>query len=126
MAELVEAWPEAVGPAIAASAWPARIGRDGTLHVHTVDSMWAFELGARAAEIAKRVGVESVRFVPGPLPDRSKNESEVQRTPPVNVEDRDREEGARLAAQIGDEKLRKMVARAASASLARARDDRSL
>lgn len=126
MAELVEAWPEAVGPAIAASAWPARIARDGTLHVHTVDSMWAFELGTRAAEIAARVGVEAVRFVPGPLPDRSQSASEVQRTRPVNVEDRDREEGARLAAPIADEKLRKMVARAASASLARARGDRSL
>ena len=48
MAELVERWPEAVGAAIARNAWPARIARDGTVHVHTADSVWAFELGQRA------------------------------------------------------------------------------
>jgi hypothetical protein len=126
MPELVAAWPDAVGPAVAANAWPARIARDGTLHVHTVDSMWAFELNARAAEIAKRVDVAGVRFVPGPLPDRSKTESEAERETRVEVNEQDREEGARLAAEINDENLRKMVARAASASLARARDSRFL
>jgi Dna[CI] antecedent, DciA len=126
MPELVRAWPEAVGSAIAASAWPARIARDGTLHVHTVDSTWAFELGTRAAEIASRLGVTGVRFVPGPLPERSVTDVEKQQNARVNVEDHDREEGARLAAPIGDEKLRKMVARAAAASLARGRDSRSL
>jgi len=48
MAPLVEAWPGAVGPEIARNAWPARIARDGTLHVHTQDSIWAFELTTRA------------------------------------------------------------------------------
>src|SRR5207249_4692537 len=69
MAEVVESWPDAVGRAIAQNAWPARIGRDGTLHVHTADAIWAFELGQRAAEIAKRAGVERIRFAPGPLPE---------------------------------------------------------
>jgi hypothetical protein len=126
MPELVRAWPEAVGPAIAASAWPARIARDGTLYVHTVDSTWAFELGARAGEIASRLGVAGVRFLAGPLPERSGSDVEQQQNARVNVEDHDREEGARLAAPIGDEKLRKMVARAAAASLAKARNSRSL
>jgi hypothetical protein len=88
--------------------------------------MWAFELNTRAAEIAKRVDVAGVRFVPGPLPDRSKTESEAERETRVEVNEQDREEGARLAAEINDENLRKMVARAASASLARARDSRFL
>src|SRR5262249_31368924 len=44
MAPLVEAWPSAVGTEIARNAWPARLARDGTLHVHTTDSIWAFEL----------------------------------------------------------------------------------
>ena len=39
MAPLVEVWPEAVGPEIARNAWPARLARDGTLHVHTQDSI---------------------------------------------------------------------------------------
>ena len=68
MPELLEAWPVAVGDAIARNAWPARIARDGTLHVATADSIWAFELGHRAAEIAERLGVPKVRFAPGPLP----------------------------------------------------------
>jgi hypothetical protein len=126
MSELVRAWPEAVGPAIAASAWPARISRDGTLHVHTVDSTWAFELGARAGEIAARLGVTGVRFVPGPLPERSGSDAEKEQNARVIVEDQDREQGAQLAAPIADEKLRKMVARAAAASLARGRNSRSL
>jgi hypothetical protein len=126
MPELVQAWPEAVGPAIAANAWPARIARDGTLLVHTVDSTWAFELGAQADEIASRLGVAGARFVPGPLPERSATVVEQQQNARVDVKDEDREEGARLAAPIADEKLRKMVARAAAASLAKARNSRSL
>ena len=56
MAPVVEAWPLAVGPEIARNAWPARIARDGTLHVHTQDSIWAFELTTRAEEIRTRLG----------------------------------------------------------------------
>src|SRR3954465_4636063 len=56
MAELVERWPAVVGDAIARNAWPARISRDGTVQVHTADSVWAFELGQRAAEMAERLG----------------------------------------------------------------------
>src|SRR6185503_8419727 len=69
MPELLERWPEAVGEAIARNAWPARIARDGTVHVNTADSIWAFELGHKAAEIAARLGVETVKFSPGSLPD---------------------------------------------------------
>ena len=71
MAELLERWPAAVGAAIARQAWPARIARDGTLHVNTTDSVWAFELGQRAGEIAARLGFRAVRFAPGPLPERA-------------------------------------------------------
>src|SRR5579871_2049106 len=75
MAELVDRWPSAVGPAIARNAWPARIARDGTVHVNTADSVWAFELGHRAGEIAVRLGVERLRFAPGPLPEPSEEAS---------------------------------------------------
>jgi hypothetical protein len=119
MAELVEAWPEAVGLAIAQNAWPARIGRDGTLHVHTADAIWAFELGQRAAEIAERVGVERIRFAPGPLPEPFA-EPETQRAPALRPAREHVEKAAELAAAIDDEELRAAVARAAAASLARA------
>jgi len=42
MADLVAAWPGAVGETVAANAWPARLARDGTLHVAAASSTWAF------------------------------------------------------------------------------------
>jgi sugar phosphate isomerase/epimerase len=124
IAELVEAWPAAVGETIARSAWPARVARDGTLHVNTADSVWAFELTSRAAEIAQRLGVERVRFTPGRLPEPSVPEPTHREQAPRKPSPALLETGARLAAGIEDENLRKIVARAAAASLARASDDR--
>ena len=40
---------------VAANAWPARIARDGTLHVNTSSSAWAFELGQLAPTILERL-----------------------------------------------------------------------
>jgi predicted nucleic acid-binding Zn ribbon protein len=126
MSELLAAWPDAVGPTISRNAWPARFARDGTLHVHTSDSVWAFELTSRAAEIAERVGVERLRFTAGPLPEPiaelPPDPSERRRRPsPASVA-----EAEALAAAISDENLRKVVARAAAASLEMASDDRSV
>jgi hypothetical protein len=120
MADLVDAWPAAVGAQIARFAWPARIARDGTVHVHTADSVWAFELGHRAAEIAGRLGVEKLRFAPGPLPEAS--EERVPQVARPTAEDDAR--AAELAAQIPDEKLRESVQKAVRLSLARGRLDR--
>src|SRR3954468_2253863 len=110
---LLESWPEVVGDTIARNAWPARIARDGTLHVNTVDSIWAFELTSRAAEIANRLGVERVRFAPGRLPEHDAGVAKDGARRPAEPSDALREEGARLAAGIEDENLRKIVARAA-------------
>src|SRR5918912_2813758 len=82
MTEIVAAWPEAVGEAIAQNAWPARLARDGTLHVHAADAIWAFELGQRAQEVAKRVGVERIRFAPGPLPGPAEGPAPRRAAPP--------------------------------------------
>jgi len=122
MAELVERWPAAVGEQIARFAWPARIARDGTVHVHTADSVWAFELGHRAAEIAGRLGVERLRFAPGPLPEPSpeRREAPVEPTPDEDARARD------LAAKIDDENLRETVQKAVRLSLARSRLDRQV
>ena len=124
IAALVEAWPAAVGETIARSAWPARVARDGTLHVNTADSVWAFELTNRADEIAQRLGVERVRFTPGRLPEPSVPEPTHREQAPQKPSPALLERGAQLAAGIEDENLRKIVARAAAASLARASDDR--
>jgi hypothetical protein len=125
MTEIVEAWPGAVGEAIAQNAWPARIGRDGTLHVHTADAIWAFELGQRAQEIAERAGVERIRFAPGPLPTFS-DEPAAPRPRPPRPGPEHLARAASLTAGIEDEELRETVARAVAASLVREPADRGV
>jgi predicted nucleic acid-binding Zn ribbon protein len=124
MTEIVAAWPEAVGEAIAQNAWPARLARDGTLHVHAADAIWAFELGQRAQEIAKRVGVERIRFAPGPLPGLAE-EPAPHRAPAPRPLPEHLDRAAEITAGIEDEELRETVARAVAASLAREPSDRA-
>jgi hypothetical protein len=119
MAELVERWPAAVGPHIARFAWPARIARDGTVHVATADSVWAFELGHRAEEIGGRLDGRRLRFAPGPLPDPAPEPLAEPVTPTAD----ETRLAADLAAAVGDEKLRETVQRAVSFALARGRSD---
>ena len=123
-ARMIAAWRDAVGDGIARNAWPARVARDGTLHVHTADSVWAFELGQRAREIAERLGVPAVRFAPGPLPEPGGEDPAEAAGPAVEPGPWERAAGAEIAAEIEDEELRALVARAAAASLARAAADR--
>jgi hypothetical protein len=120
MAEVVERWEAVVGEAIARNAWPARIARDGTLHAATSDSVWAFELGQRAAEIATRLGVPKLRFAPGPLPEATPEPAVVE-PPAVSAEDAERARA--IASVITDEKLRESVQKAVSFSLARGHSD---
>jgi hypothetical protein len=120
MAELVARWPAAVGESIARNAWPARIARDGTVHAATTDSVWAFELGQRAAEIAARLGVPKVRFAPGPLPEPA---AEPRLATPLEVTPEEAELARAIASSIEDEKLRESVQKAVSFSLARGRSD---
>jgi hypothetical protein len=125
---LAKAWPAAVGEQIARNAWPARIARDGTLHVHTSSSTWAFELEQLATDIRARLGKLAparLRFAPGPLPEPdTPTPDEVMRNVPDPSKD-ELETASELAAKIEDEKLRKLVARAAAASLAKARSTRT-
>jgi len=117
LAELVAAWPDAVGAAIARNAWPARIGRDGTVHVSTADSVWAFELTHRAAEIASRLRVPAVRFAPGPLPE-PEPPADSGPAPPRPTPGQ-RRAAAELARPIGDPEVRESVQGAAASWLAR-------
>lgn len=121
LADLVERWPEAVGESIARNAWPARIARDGTLHVATADSVWAFELGRRAADIAGRLGVPKLRFAPGPLPAAAPSAPPDTAPSPGEEEHR---RAAEIAAPIEDENLREAVQKAVSLGLARGPADR--
>ena len=76
MVRIVEAWPGAVGATIARNAWPARIARDGTLHVATSSASWAFELAQLEADVLKRLRAATgkdapakLRFAVGKLPE---------------------------------------------------------
>ena len=125
---IAKAWPAAVGEQIARNAWPARVGRDGTLFVHTSSSTWAFELEQLSADIRKRLGKlapPKLRFAPGPLPEpeTAAADESAEHMPHPSAEDLDT--ASALAAEIEDEMLRKLVARAAAASLAKARSDRT-
>ena len=128
LAPLVDAWADSVGPEIARNAWPARIGRDGTLYVHTSSSAWAFELGQLTDRIASALGPLApprFRFAVGPLPEPSRDMSdEVIRSRPEPTEEH-RMKAAELAAAIADENLRKVVAKTAAMSLAKRDSDRS-
>jgi hypothetical protein len=125
MGDIVAAWPAAVGDGIAANAWPARIARDGTLHVNTRSSTWAFELTQLREQIAESlaetlgpIAPTAFRFAPGPIPEAAtepvKEEARTVSKVPPELE----EEGRRMAAGIADESLREAVAAAAAASLA--------
>jgi hypothetical protein len=127
MAELVAAWPSAVGEGIAHNAWPARFQRDGVLIVHAVDAVWAFELTQRADEIAGRLRTlvpKGLKFVPGPLPEPPPEVSQRDRTVVRAATLAEAQRAAEWAAEVEDPDLRELVARAARASLARAASDR--
>jgi hypothetical protein len=125
---LVERWQEAVGPEIARNAWPARLGRDGTLHVHAKDSIWAFELTSRAEEIRGRLGDAAPRrlaFSPGPLPDLAEDSAEPSGARPIVPSEENVAEAEALTREIADSELRKVVEKAVAAGLARSDNDRS-
>jgi hypothetical protein len=132
IADIVAAWPGVVGDPIARNAWPARMTREGTLQVSTSSSAWAFELMhlvpellARLAEVLGESAPKALKFSPGPLPEPPAQGGgtpvPASRREPTQAE---QTLAAAMSAEIEDEQLRKLVARAAAASLAGQRSDR--
>jgi hypothetical protein len=127
MGEIVAAWSAAVGPGIAANAWPARVTRDGTLHVNAASSTWAFELTQLSSSVLERLRAalgadcpSALRFVAGPLPEAGEDVEKLRdRTVPKPTREQ-LEAGRRMAEPIRDPALREAVERAISASLAAA------
>ena len=131
MVEVVTAWPDAVGAAIAANAWPARLAPDGTLHVATDSSAWAFELAQLAPQILERLSEtlgsqapSAIRFAPGRLPERGGGTTVGDRVTGREIGPAEQERARALAKDIANEELRELVARAAAASLSRRLVDR--
>jgi hypothetical protein len=121
---IVAAWAGAVGPAIAANAWPARSARDGTLIVHTSSSVWSHELTQLEAELRDRLGEaapERMRFVVGPVPETDRSVvADVEQTI-ASATDAELGAAAEIAQGIEDPELRGRVEAAAARSLAAAR-----
>jgi hypothetical protein len=133
MADLVSAWPEAVGETVARNAWPARLSRDGVLHVNAGSSAWAFELQQLESDIAGRLrevlgeaAPARLRFVPGRLPEPAVTDEERRVKPLPEATLEQAREARDWAAEIESEDLRKSVEKAARASLARAADRRAV
>jgi hypothetical protein len=128
MTEIVRAWPAAMGEQIALNAWPARLSRDGKLHVATSSSAWAFELAQLEPKLLERLAEElgervpaGLRFAPGKLPEPSSGGGPTSPRSVRKPTQSDRDTAAELTAGIDDESLRKIVAKAAAASLSRGR-----
>jgi len=131
LAAIVAAWPGCVGDGVARAAWPQRLARDGTLHVATVSSTWAFELGRLAPEIAARLrerlgerAPSGLRFAPGPVPAAAADEASLRPPPAPPPSAETAAEAARLTAAVADPALRQLIARAAASSLERGRSGR--
>ncbi len=126
MPRIVAAWPGAVGEEVARNAWPARVARDGTLHVNTSSSVWAFELGQLAPRILERLAGElgehtprGLRFTQGHLPEAPAAAPESIRRESPAPSPEARAEAASLTAAIDDAELRERVAKAAALGLDR-------
>lgn len=134
IANLVAVWPATVGETVARNAWPARVARDGTLHVATASSAWAFELSQLAPELLTRLREAAggrvpaaLRFSVGAIPERTAAGGGAQSgTAPVEPAPEERELATALASEVADSELRDLVARAAAASLARAGHGRAV
>ena len=132
MPDLLAVWPDAVGEMIAANAWPARIARDGSVHVNTASSAWAFELTQLAPAICERLrellgerAPNALRFSVGHLPEPEPPPPDPARKSPLDPTPEALEQAAELAAAIEDEGLREWVARAAALSLSNRPSDHS-
>ena len=132
MPAIVAAWPAAVGEEVARNAWPARISRDGVLHVNTSSSAWAFELTQLAAVVLEQLAARPRRrlrrkgcaSLPGTCPSPLSPAADEPAPRPAEPSAEQLAEARELASPIADDELRERVAKAAALSLATARADR--
>jgi hypothetical protein len=110
------------------------MSRDGTLHVATDSATWAHELDLLASDVLERLAARlgddapaKLRFAVGPIPEPAEPSTGSERPPagPPEVPPETVSEAAAAASAIDDPELRELVARAARASLFKARSGRS-
>ncbi len=126
LAPIRDVWAAAVGDAVAAVAQPLRRSRAGVLTIACADASWATELQGRSDDLVDRVRerlsseagpVTGLRFVVSERPiflERATKEVVRPRSPtPAQSK-----EAERLVAGVADPELRRILARAAAATLA--------
>ena len=124
LSEIARAWTAVAGRDVARNAFPARVSRDGVLHVATSSSLWAFELTQLADTLLARLRDElgntaprRVRFAVGAIPEPATDPGDGGGR--VQPRQEDDALAATLVAQIDDDELRLLIRRAAALSLAR-------
>lgn len=132
LAAVTRAWLAVVGETVARNAWPARLGRDGTLHVNASSSTWACELERLAPEIESSLRISlgerapaRLRFSVGPVPEPGAGGAAAPAPAPPRPTPEAAGDAAEAAAAIEDPELRALVERAARASLSRRSSDRA-
>jgi hypothetical protein len=135
LAEIVGVWPQAVGEAVSRQAWPLRVSRDGTLHVATSSATWAFELDRLSVDVQERLAAllgasapSKLRFRVGPIPEPAAPADDLAgpASAPLEAGPETELEATAIASEVTDPELRELVARAARASLSRARSGRQI
>ncbi len=124
--DVVAHWPETVGDDVARNAWPARLSRDGTLHVSTSSSVWAQELTHCEKLVLERLAgerwaadIRRIRFAVGELPEPgAESETQTKQVAPELLLEH-RRIGDQLASEINDPALRERVSKAIATSVAR-------
>jgi hypothetical protein len=95
--------------------------------VHASSSAWAFELGQLEERIRFSLGnlaPKRLRFAVGPVPEASAADAENDAREAIQPSSAHTERAGEITAEIADENLRKIVAKAAALSLAKADSDR--
>jgi hypothetical protein len=127
-ARVMAAWFEVVPERVREAARPVRFSR-GVLVVHTKSSAWASELSMMMPSFLRDIrrklpGTElvQIRFMPGPLPERSLRKRVTRKAPtPLTLEELPEDVGRALAT-IQDDELRGAVHEAAQLAMAQRRN----
>ena len=119
---IADAWPAAVGDALARASQPARLTRDGVLVVHAADASWVHAITLEQRTILRRLGEHlgdqapaALRVEVGPVrvPEEAVDE------PPMAILPEAQARAVELAAGVQGEALRRALERAIAVTLSK-------
>lgn len=120
---IAEAWPQAVGEALAAVAQPARIAGDGTLVVHARDASWTHALTLEERRILGRLrdllGDDAPTALKVEVGVLATPTAEPVEPPPEPASEAAREKADALTREVADPRLRAALQRLVAQSVER-------